>query len=71
MIDTAAVQAAYIDQASTNRPDWAAFIAEAKDDPAAIAYEWCDVAAEVTGGALTDDDVNAVFAAAQAWVAAL
>ena len=71
MIDTDAVQAAYETISRANRPDWDAFIAEAKEDPSAIAYEWCDVAADLTGGALADSEVDAIFTAAKAWVAGL
>lgn len=70
-IDLTEVQAAYEALARKNRPDWDAFIAEAKNDPSDIAYEWCDTAVDLTGLNLTDEQVESLFKAARAWVAAL
>lgn len=64
------VQAAYDKAARANRPDWEAFIEEAQQDPAMIAYEWCDTAIDLgyhPDAAATDD----LFRAAQTWVAGL
>ena len=71
MVDIEAVQAAYEAIAAHNRSDWDAFIAEAKEDPSAIAYEWCDVASDLTGGGLTDSEVDDIFDAAKTWAAGL
>lgn len=54
--------------ARANRPDWAAFVVEARHDPALIAYE----VAECADAAIIDEQViDAVFDIVADWVAAL
>jgi hypothetical protein len=63
----ATVLTTYEAAARVNRPDWSAFIADAKDDPAGIAYEVLEVARTIN----VTVDFDVLFVAAQDWVDAL
>lgn len=66
------VVAAYEATARMNRcGDWAAFVAEAKAEPASIGYEMQEHWNAVTGCPTSDEGMNEIFAAAQRWVTAL
>lgn len=67
------VRIAYtVDAAHTRQDDLEAFIADATDDPAGIAYEWLDTARDLgieTGDPSVDGTLGAVlFSVAQKWV---
>lgn len=60
----------YVTAARESRPDWDAFAAEAREDPAMVALEIVEAYEDAIGEA-SDEVISEIFTVAQDWIRAL